>query len=166
MGGGGQQVMGQVGQAVQSGMSQGSPTVPSAPAPLPAQLPGNYAPTAPAQDSPVGIGPSAPIETYQDDRARFPMQPQQPSWQQNPEWQGYQSQMQELQNKMQAYQRQYQPQQQNQQYQPRSRDGWGYGGRGGSNWGQQQGPFQSGGLAGLLGAFSGNRMFKNGGRVE
>ena len=162
MGGGGQQMMGQVGQAVQGGMSQGSSTTPSAPA----------APVGNAYEAPVSLPAQLP-ESYQDDRMRspqeqpqFPQQQQQPSWQQNPEWQGYQSQMQDLQNKMRTYSQQYQPQQQNQQYQPRSRDGWGYGGRGGSNWGQQQGPFQGGGLAGLLSAFGGNRMFKNGGKVE
>ena len=152
MGGGGQQMVGQVGQAVQNGMSQGSPTVPSAPS----------APVGNVYASETRIGAPMPIENYQDDRARPPMQPQQPSWQQSPEWQGYQTQMRELQNKMQAYQQQYQPQ----QYQPRSRDGWGYGGRGGSNWGQSPMSFPSGGLAGLVSAFGGSGMFKNGGRVE
>jgi hypothetical protein len=77
---------------------------------------------------------------FQDDRARYPqeqqpfsMQPQQPSWQQNSEWQGYQNQMQDLQNRMRMYSQQYQPQQQQyqQQYQPRGRGGFNYGGRGG-----------------------------------
>ena len=158
--------MGQVGQAVQGGMSQGSSTTPSAPA----------APVGNAYAAPVALPAQLP-GNYQDARARDPQQQpfpqqQQSSWQQNPEWQGYQNQMQDLQNKMRTYSQQYQPpqmqQQQNQQYQPRSRDGWGYGGRGGSNWGQQQGPFQGGGLAGLLSGLGlgGNSMFKNGGKVE
>jgi hypothetical protein len=158
-------MMGQVGQAVQGGMSQGSSTTPSAPA----------APVGNAYEAPVSLPAQLP-ESYQDDRMRspqeqpqFPQQQQQPSWQQNPEWQGYQSQMQDLQNKMRTYSQQYQPpqmQQQQNDYQPRGRGGWGYGGRGGGSFGQQQGPFQGSGLAGLLGAFGGNSMFKNGGKVE
>jgi hypothetical protein len=134
MGGGGQQMMGQIGQAVQNNVPQGSPT-------------SAYAPTAPAGNAytaPVALPAQLP-GNYQDNRMRSPQEQQpfpqqQSSWQQNPEWQGYQTQMQDLQKKMQTYQQQYQPQQQNQQYQPRGRGGYG---------GFRQS--QNSGLAGLLG---------------
>lgn len=142
MGGGGQQMMGQVAQATQNNVSQGSPTMPSSspagnayasPNPFPSQS--YYSGSSPFQQQ---------QRPFQQQSQQQPLPQQQPSWQQNSEWQGYQSQMQDLQNKMQTYQRQYQPQQQPQQqndYRPRS----GYGGGG---FGQSQ----NAGLAGLIGS--------------